>query len=585
MTFARLEDISDRLDRIALRRPIASNPIDAFQVSFNDTTKGATVSFKLVDNQGLATIVLKRNFSLDLGSANIVNTWEAQTIDEGATVSFEDTNQDIRNNTGTSYWLECHPRIDDFAAVTIGPQTLSLTLDQLPPDPISSFDASHEAVSGGTVLIGIAFKAKTGDPRFGSCRIYIAGYNGVAATVEIAQNATSPFRFALLQTGETVTLSAVAVSPNGIESTGSAPTKALTLDAAATVPAKIVNASALELSTGVQITFAAGPESNVTLYQVYRGPRGLGFGSASSIGTVTPTGSSAYTFLDSGGLAGQYEWFVFAVNAIGNGTASDQILPPPSSLTSADQPINAPANATNQATVDSIDAGADATIRIYGSGGVGSSWTRPAGFGNQTFPAGSILHKSYTTKYYVVYDTLNLQYLAFTSQLSALPDNYAWAGSVTTVAAGGGGGTPGGGGAGGGGDGTCPEVETWLTPNIRALDVKSGDLLDCYEDDRVVQYPVLSVEFAEAECFLVCAGRAAKVVAWNTPFVLPDKTALRCYEMEGQVVFTDDGWLRCKIFAVGKRRVAKVNLGGKVFAGGVTRRGCRIFSHNIVPDK
>lgn len=451
-----IEELNEKVERLIDRRPVSRNPLDAFQVIFNDATKGATVSFLLTSNAGIGALVLKRNFTLDLGSAQVVNTWDAQALTAGQTITFDDTDQSIKNSTAIYYWVECHPTIDDFNATTIGPQTLSITLDQLPPDPIAAFDASHGAVSGGTASIGIAFKVKTGDPRFGSCRIYISGYNGVAARVEIAQNATSPFRFNLLQTGETVTLTAVAVSPNGIESTGTPPTKVLTLGATATAPAKIVSASAIELTTGVQITFAAGPEANITQYSVYRGRRGAGFGSASSIGTVSPTGSSAYTFLDSSGLGGQFEWFVFATNAIGNGTASDQILPGAASLTSADQPPNAPFNNTNFATVDSIDAGADATIRIYGTGGVGSSWTRTTGYGNETYVAGTILHKSYTTKYWIVWDVTNQQYTSLTTAPATLPDNFVFAGVLTTVAAGGTGGTSGGGGAAGGGGGGRP---------------------------------------------------------------------------------------------------------------------------------
>lgn len=585
MSYEQVQDISDRMDRIAPRRPITLNPISAFQVAFNATTLGVTISFTLVQHEGISTIILKRNFSQDIGSTTAINTWDASVLGDGQGVSYEDNDQAIKGQTSVFYWLECHPFINDFDPVIVGPQNAQLSLDQGPPNAIADFDASHEAVSGGIVQIGISFQPPVGDQRFGSCKIAITGYNGIAATVEIAQSATSPFKFALLQTGETVTLKAIAVSKNGVESTAAAPTKVLTLGAAATVPAKLIGASAAEISTGVQIIFPAGPESNISQYQVYRGARGQGFGSASSIGTVAPTGSSAYTFLDTGGLGGVFEWYVFAVNAIGNGTASARILPGATSLTSADQPINAPTNTTNQATVDSIDAGADATIRIYGTGGVGSSWSRPTGFGGQTYAAGTILHKSYATVYYVVFDTSTQQYLAFTSQLSILPDNYAWAGKVTTVAAGGGGGVGGGGGIGGGTGGTCPDMDTWLNADLQAKDVKPGDLLDCFENGLPLQYPVLSVEFADAECFLVCAGRAAKVVAWDTPFVFMDGAELRCFEMEGQIVLTDDGWRNCKIFAVGKRRVAQINLGGKVFAGGVVRGGCRIFSHNIVPNK
>ena len=456
MSFGELQDISDRLDRFIDRRPLTDHPISAFQVAFNATTLGITVTFKLVRQAGISTIVLKRNFSKDIGAAVAINTWDARALGNGQKVSYEDNDQAIKGQATVFYWLECQPFIDDFSPVVVGPQTTALSPDLGAPNAIADFDASHEAVAGGVVQVGISFKPPVGDARFGSCKIAIAGYNGIAATVEIAQSATSPFKFALLQTGETVTLSAIAVSQNGIESTATAPTKVLTLGATATVPAKLIGATAVELPTGTQIIFPAGVESNITQYQVYRGRRSGGFAAASSIGTVTPTGASAYVFLDTGGLGGAFEWYVFAVNAIGNGAASAQILPDPASLTSADQPPNAPFNNTNFATVDSIDAGADATIRIYGTGGVGSSWTRTTGYGNETYAAGTILHKSYTTKYWIVWDVANQAYVALTSAPASLPDNFVFAGVVTTVAAGGGGGTSGGGGGTGGTGGGRP---------------------------------------------------------------------------------------------------------------------------------
>jgi hypothetical protein len=109
---------------------------------------------------------------------------------------------------------------------------------------------------------------------------------------------------------------------------------------------------------------------------------------------------------------------------------------------------------TNNATVDSVDAGSNATIRIYGSGGVGSSYTRFDGQGNQITTAGaSILGASYTTQYAVVLNS-SLVHLAFptaTQYLQTIADAFFYIATVTTVAAGGGGGSSGGGGSTGGG--------------------------------------------------------------------------------------------------------------------------------------
>ena len=112
---------------------------------------------------------------------------------------------------------------------------------------------------------------------------------------------------------------------------------------------------------------------------------------------------------------------------------------------------NVPLNSTNSATVDSIDAGASATIRVYGPGGSGSAWQRFSGQGTDTFPAGSVSGTAYSTSYYVVWN--GSAYQAFTQQSDAMNDSYVFVGRPTTVASGGSGGTTGGGGNSGGSNG------------------------------------------------------------------------------------------------------------------------------------
>lgn len=130
-----------------------------------------------------------------------------------------------------------------------------------------------------------------------------------------------------------------------------------------------------------------------------------------------------------------------------------QIVAVPKNGDSTLLPPNDPTNTTNFATVDSIDAGSSATVRVYGTGGVGTSWTRRNGYGgpDPVFPAGTITGLAYTTTYYIAWN--GSAYVAFTSFPNIMPDNYVWAGKVVTVASGGGGGTGGGGGSGGGGGG------------------------------------------------------------------------------------------------------------------------------------
>jgi hypothetical protein len=153
---------------------------------------------------------------------------------------------------------------------------------------------------------------------------------------------------------------------------------------------------------------------------------------------------------------------------------------------------NDPSNTTNHATVDSIDAGTSATARIYGVGGVGTSWVRRNGYGTfPAFPAGTITGLAYATPYYVMWTGPNptfpgAAYAAFSLLPNALPDNFVFVGKVTTVASGGGGGTSGGGGGNGIPSGCC-EVGTKLKipPASRAYEKQEpcNDWIDITTED------------------------------------------------------------------------------------------------------
>lgn len=118
---------------------------------------------------------------------------------------------------------------------------------------------------------------------------------------------------------------------------------------------------------------------------------------------------------------------------------------------------NAQPNTTNFATVDSIDAGADATIRVYGLGGVGTPWTRVVGSTTEgPFPAATLPGFAYAAIREIYFRASDSSFFAFdpdTEYLSTLANDLRWVGEVKTVAAGGTGGTSGGGGTVGGGGG------------------------------------------------------------------------------------------------------------------------------------
>jgi len=139
------------LDRVIIRGRPDPHPIGSFQVVFNATTNGATVSFIVTSNRSIYVVRLKRNFTLDYGSATILNTWSGQQIENGQTISYDDNDPAIAQSPNVSYWVDAVPQLDPTETVTVGPQSLAINLDQLPPDPIVTFDASHGAVSGGVV--------------------------------------------------------------------------------------------------------------------------------------------------------------------------------------------------------------------------------------------------------------------------------------------------------------------------------------------------------------------------------------------------------------------------------------------------
>jgi hypothetical protein len=113
-------------------------------------------------------------------------------------------------------------------------------------------------------------------------------------------------------------------------------------------------------------------------------------------------------------------------------------------------------NSTNYCTVDSIDNGTTATIRVYGSGGVGTTWTRQVGVTTLgPYPALSQAGETYATAYYVMFNPDTSVFVVTTNFADILPDGYFWCGKVTTVAAGGAGGSTGGGGGSGGSGGVC----------------------------------------------------------------------------------------------------------------------------------
>jgi hypothetical protein len=90
-------------------------------------------------------------------------------------------------------------------------------------------------------------------------------------------------------------------------------------------------------------------------------------------------------------------------------------------------------NQTNFARVDSVAAGGTATIRVYGSGGVGTSWAYGSGTNSKVIPAGTILNVAYGTGTPSFVAWTGSQYVVKPSLSQVLPDSWLPVGSVSVI--------------------------------------------------------------------------------------------------------------------------------------------------------
>src|SRR6185437_12752447 len=389
------------LDRLMNIPAIGSNAVANFTVLGNSTTKGVDVSFQITNASGMGSISLLRASVLDIKQASVLQTWTARE----ASFAWSDTDQALQSVPQVFYWLRLEPSTITKSEVDVGPQNLLLNPSLLPPLALAAISASHGAASNGIILVTVNLSAI---PEGDSVMIYVQGYLANASFVAIAQKSSAPMQFNMQATGETVTFKAIAVSSGGSEAT-SGPTCTLTLNGSATAPAQIQNVTVTQFSTGNQVSWPASLEIGVTQYQIWRGNRGGGFGAASRLATVAASGSGTVIYLDTAGLTGDFEYYIIAVSGAGNSPAS--IAANPIVLFSSSQlPPNVPTNQIGGAVVDSIDAGSSATIRIYGGGGVGSSWMKVTGYGSVTRPAGTITGLTYSGAYYVYFNVATSTY-------------------------------------------------------------------------------------------------------------------------------------------------------------------------------
>lgn len=417
----------DQLQKIISSPQIPSNAISSFIVNQNSSTGGVDVSFHVSTVVGILSINLLRATVLDSAQATVIQTWSSVEVLDYA---FPDA-ANIASISQANYWIRLNPTGTSGTSALIGPQSVNLNPDLTAPATPTTISASHDNVVNGAVRVYVNVGGV--DPS-NSIRIFVSGYLGNPNPVSVAQGGSSPVSFNLEATGETITLTAQAVTPEGVASavSGSA---TLTLGTGRTVPAAPSAPTVVQFSGGNQVSWRSSGEPWVTSYFVYRSQRDQTFVSAINIATVTATTEGTISYVDAAGLTGDWAYYIVAHSAAGDsapsGPGSPQIT-----YTSSTIPPNVPGNTTNNATIDSIDSGTNAIGRIYGPGGPGTSYTHYTGYGSLSRVNGVINGLAYNTNYFVMYDTVAKTYSAYlqaTGYPGTLPDSFEYVGLFLTL--------------------------------------------------------------------------------------------------------------------------------------------------------
>lgn len=107
-------------------------------------------------------------------------------------------------------------------------------------------------------------------------------------------------------------------------------------------------------------------------------------------------------------------------------------------LISSESSNNAvPLNQSNYATIDSVDGGSSANVRVQGNGGYGSSYPAIKGTQQRVLPGATIINVPYGSQRVVAYDPKNPQYLVKSDLPAVFADHLIPVGAVSVVGAGG----------------------------------------------------------------------------------------------------------------------------------------------------
>jgi hypothetical protein len=101
-------------------------------------------------------------------------------------------------------------------------------------------------------------------------------------------------------------------------------------------------------------------------------------------------------------------------------------------VSSAATASNLSLNQSNYATVDSVANGSSATVRVYGSGGVGTAWTSILGNNSKVMPSGTILNVAYGSNGFLAWDGTQYQFKPQLTQ--TFPDTWVPVGKISVIA-------------------------------------------------------------------------------------------------------------------------------------------------------
>jgi hypothetical protein len=187
----------------------------------------------------------------------------------------------------------------------------------------------------------------------------------------------------------------------------------------------------ISITTPQNASGAAAPRNatNAPIYQEISSSPTANF--VSGVTTYPVSTNTSYVFPNPGVILywrlrssyNQQNWtsYIAQAGAVSSGLVS-----------SAATASNLSLNQSNYATVDSVANGSTATVRIYGSGGVGTSWTSILGSSSKVIASGSIMNIAYATNGFVVWDGQKYQLKPQLAQ--TFPDAWVPVGKVSVIA-------------------------------------------------------------------------------------------------------------------------------------------------------